>query len=185
MTTLAGPEAVAREAHQRLIQLREQETRLSLDAFADETARARLADVEGEIEVAERELRRAALAENERERRDQEAKARAERERIDKAVTSADKLAARRLVTKRRVDEAALRFAEAVREDRRLADGERSLRVNAGELRSTATLGQPYDAALRHALAAMGAGNLLELAPGPPRQMCPDDAEQTEPSERS
>jgi hypothetical protein len=170
---VADPEAVARDVHQRLTQLREQESHLSLDALTDDAARAHLADIEHEIEKAERELRRAALADAERERREQEAKAKAESEAKAKLLTQADRLSARLPAAGQRIDDAAGSLAEAVKAHLEIAQRERVLRIEAGVMQPTSTLGQPYDSALRYWFGATGVSHALEpvVMGSPPRPM--------------
>jgi hypothetical protein len=187
VTILADPEALAREAHQRLVQLREQESRLSLDSLTDPDARARLDEVETGIASCELELRRAALAETERERREEEAKAQAEEARKAKLVAQADRLSARLPAAAQAVDHAAAQLARAVKAHHTIAQDELRLRIDAGSLAPTVTLGRPYDAALRHAMAVAGVDHALEPVPmGPPgpRPMCPDDQQQTQTSRK-
>jgi hypothetical protein len=70
-----------------------------------------------------------------------------------------------------------------------MAQRELVLRIKAGVLRPSTTLGRPCDGAVRHAFALAGVANALEpvhMGPPGPRPMCePIEKQQTDASERS
>jgi hypothetical protein len=181
MSTTQTPDldAIAQDAQRRLTELHEQEARLSLDALGDgpdaDAAKAELIDFESEIAACESALRRATLADDERERREQAAKADAEQAAKAKLIAQADKLAARLPAAGRRIDETARALAVAVKEHREIAQRELGLRIEAGTMRSTSTVGRPYTGAVLWAFHSAGVGNALEavrMGPPGPRPMC-------------
>jgi len=165
---------LATDAERRLVELREQQQRLSLDALTDEDARQELANVESEISAADAELARIPLAREERQRRDAEAQAQAEAEALSKARERERKLRRQLQEAGRRCDEAMAAAAEAIATYSDVFLTHHESAVASGE-RPWGRGGSPSPAiagAMRHHLARAGSGRMVNLAdPAPERPL--------------
>ena len=134
--------------------------RLALDALHNPAAREELTDCEHQLDEAEAELGRLALARAERERRDIEQHTEQERARRAAAFARARELQGERQKAARSVDRAAARFVEAVAEFVDVARRQESEFAAAGMLAARDAArpkGFVLEAAFAHALRSSGA----------------------------
>jgi hypothetical protein len=114
-TTDINIETVANEARERLIELREQRRRLSLDALGgDAQQQQALADVESQIAAAERQLEQAGLAGEEQTRREREAAEQAAQTAREQAARRAAKLQGQLPKSEQSIDAAMATLAGAL-----------------------------------------------------------------------
>jgi hypothetical protein len=157
------------DAHRRIVVLTEQRKRLSFDALTDEDVRLELSNVEAEIEAAETELERIALARVEEKRR--EPLEAAERRKVEKARQLADKMDPRVAALETKADAelavaaktlSELRTARRQRHEHRV-EAEEAKPITAGWGRDTS-----YESATFYAFGQHDVGDMIERAVGHP-----------------
>lgn len=189
-TTTPDLQALARDAERRLVELREQRARLSLDALTDpEGAEGQeLASVESETAAAERQLAHARLAGEERDRRESEAREHAEREQRQQGYERAQALQRDREAAAGKIDRGAKALAGALAVfDCVVREQDEALK-QAGRREGTRVRPDAIESAVHAALQAAGVqrGALpLELRFHPrPQALLDGDQKPVEPAEK-
>jgi len=158
-------EALTSEAQARLVELREQRRRLSLDALSgDAQQQQALADVESQIAAAERQLEQAGLASEEQARRQREAEEEAAQTAREQAERRSAKLRGQLPKSLTAIDDAMATLASALaaHEDltRRLAE---DLRAAGDDRPGVALERRRIELALAYHLGRAGQHRAIEL----------------------
>ena len=152
-----------REALSRREELRDQRSGLSLEALTDPTKADHLAELEKELEKAERSLEQVKVAAAEHERREAQSRADAERVGREEALTEALDLQAKKRAAAERVDETARAFAEALTAYSSSCLDVNSALATAGENPRVDLAGAP-ETALRYAMNLAGTPRMIDFA---------------------
>jgi hypothetical protein len=175
-TTTATPpkqdidlDALEADCQGKLEQLREQESRLSLDALRDDAAMEELGSIASEIRAAEAELHRIALARGEAERRTQEEERLAERQLREQWEREAAKLESQVPAIEKEIDEAFRNLAGKLRRwvDHGAARERAALQLGQGgmtrEVPHVRASGLRTESALAYFLAQAGVRKLIAV----------------------